>query len=264
MSHFSVMVFTNPNSNRSIADLLERFDENLPVRSVISKEDVVEGVRKDHDVFSKIVYSDYKDAPDSFFDKLNKAEFDYVTKTIPEMLQYSDEEAYQSHIKYIEEDDVLSDGSVVQWHNPEAKWDWYVIGGRFENQIPLKDGTLVDSSVCSEIRLEPTQEEIDKLKDEWNKHTNTDVELGEGEFLFYKPSYYLERYGDEDAYIKANVGLIAYAMLTPKGEWIQSGEMGLFGIGTDTADSEIQFAEKLQTYIKENPGLVATMIDCHI
>lgn len=42
-------------------------------------------------------------------------------------------------------------GKLGYWHNPNARWDWYVVGGRWSDWLLLKDGTKVDQARYGDI-----------------------------------------------------------------------------------------------------------------
>jgi hypothetical protein len=45
------------------------------------------------------------------------------------------------------------------WYNPQAKWDWYQLGGRWKDMLPLRDGKFADSAIWREVepdKLEST------------------------------------------------------------------------------------------------------------
>jgi len=44
-------------------------------------------------------------------------------------------------------------------YNPDSKWDWYTIGGRWANSIKTKDGEFVDMCKLDEIDFEPYPED---------------------------------------------------------------------------------------------------------
>lgn len=46
--------------------------------------------------------------------------------------------------------------------NPNAKWDWYVIGGRWENMLRTKQGELVNSCTLGELDFETQIKELTK------------------------------------------------------------------------------------------------------
>ena len=81
---------------------------------------------------------------------------------------------------------------------------------------------------------------------------------------FYNAKYYLDRYGTKEAYAQADSEFTTWAFLTPDGEWNEQGEMGWFGIGTDTKESISAYRQQLERMIKENPDLWLTVVDCHI
>jgi hypothetical protein len=40
------------------------------------------------------------------------------------------------------------------WENPNKKWDWYELGGRWQGAITLKDGSTADQAVLKDINLD--------------------------------------------------------------------------------------------------------------
>lgn len=36
------------------------------------------------------------------------------------------------------------EGNLLTTYNPNSKWDWYVVGGRWKNLLKLKDGSRAD------------------------------------------------------------------------------------------------------------------------
>ena len=55
-----------------------------------------------------------------------------------------------------------------------------------------------------------------------------------------------------------------YAFVTPDGEWVERGEMGWFGVGSNEMDKDewdVKFREYLKTLDKD---IILTQVDCHI
>ena len=55
-----------------------------------------------------------------------------------------------------------------------------------------------------------------------------------------------------------------YAFITPDGEWVERGEMGWFGVGSNEMDKDewdVKFREYLKTLDKD---IILTQVDCHI
>lgn len=55
-------------------------------------------------------------------------------------MKRSDEELYQEAIEGYEEDDLDEDGNLLSTCNPNSKWDWYEVGGRWHGMLLLKPG----------------------------------------------------------------------------------------------------------------------------
>jgi len=58
------------------------------------------------------------------------------------------------------------------WKNPNAKWDWYVLGGRWSGFFTLKDGTTSDSELKKNIDFEAMakKSEVKAIQDWDNAH----------------------------------------------------------------------------------------------
>jgi len=64
------------------------------------------------------------------------------------------------------------DGRFGYWHNPNSKWDWWVIGGRWSGSLPTKDGP-VDIARVRDIRLDQSfleaQQKVEIFKKEYQQ-----------------------------------------------------------------------------------------------
>lgn len=82
---------------------------------------------------------------------------------------------------------------------------------------------------------------------------------------FLKPEYYRRTYGTKEFYASYNADVARpYAFVTPDGEWHEQGQMGWFGISTDTQESIAQNADDWQEAIQDYQGLYLVYVDCHI
>jgi len=61
-------------------------------------------------------------------------------------------------------------------YNPESKWDWYVIGGRWRGYFPLKDGVEYDPSKLGDPG---TFEALDGDREDYSKVRRVDIALKE-------------------------------------------------------------------------------------
>lgn len=120
---------------------------------------------------------------------------------------------------------------MISNYNPKSKWDWYVIGGRW-------DGVIQGVERSSQNGFNFSSEHHNMGN---NSRLASDL-LAAGAILRK---------------------LVPHAVVLPNGEWRQSAEMGWFGITTNDVDPKLWerlFAEFLADY---NDHLVVA-VDCHI
>jgi hypothetical protein len=123
-------------------------------------------------------------------------------------------------------------GHYTSTYNPQSKWDWYRVGGRFDGLVTenpqssengfnfaAKHETLANNSV-------PVQELLDRAAN--------------GGDLF-----------------------TAYALVTPEGEWIGRGEMGWWGMSSGDAATEDWQATTRAVYERFKTFDIV-LLDCHI
>lgn len=146
MSHYSVLVITKPNENdimSSIADLLAPYDEN---RNVAPYIDVPA------DELVNKLDGDYRKMMHNAIHTMGKAIA--RGRHTPSIIMHDDDEidavVNKAIANGVEEnmtlrqtltwdylgDDMDMDGNAITTSNPDAKWDWYTIGGRWDNDIP--------------------------------------------------------------------------------------------------------------------------------
>lgn len=140
-------------------------------------------------------------------------------------------------------------GNWGYFHNPNAKWDWFVIGGRWENMLVTKDGELCNSAVIKDIDFaEMGGKQKEMAEKQWEE-------------------YGKELSGTKSEYINKQGVFITHAILI-NGEWLESGRMGWFGMNTATKEKEDtwekEYSKLLEKFIKENPNDMLTIVDCHI
>jgi hypothetical protein len=69
---------------------------------------------------------------------------------------------------------------------------------------------------------------------------------------------------DAYAQYKGERGAATYALLY-KGEWIEPGEMGWFGVSTKTPATDRDYNKKFWEVVRSLPeGTLVTVVDCHI
>ena len=116
-------------------------------------------------------------------------------------------------------ENIQPDGSVYSEYNPNSKWDWYEVGGRWKNLLRLKNGDKADCAYVREI-------DFDAMGDEFR----------------------------------------TYAVLTPDGVWHAPGEMGWFGISSETNNEYESWKKNFKkTFIDTaDQNWLMYIVDCHI
>lgn len=62
----------------------------------------------------------------------------------------TDNEAYDWYVECWEFD-TDADGNIMSTDNPESKWDWHLIGGRWKGYLPMKDGRYTDQCSVDDV-----------------------------------------------------------------------------------------------------------------
>ena len=232
MSHFAVAVFHRLDQN--IADLLAPYSEHLEVKPYLqyTRQQAIDWVREHCEKF--------KTAPDE--DCWNFMAEDYG--------------------------DGLKDaaGNLFSTYNPKSKWDWYQVGGRYAGMLRTKSGN-VDEAPIEAIDLTPDSQKYNKAVRFWEVVVEgTPSEPWEHVSAFYKPEHYLNCYKDKETYARISASFGTYACVTPDGEWHEKGVAGWFGSSSATAEESLDWDLHFRERFIDNaePGLIVTIVDCHI
>lgn len=181
-------------------------------------------------------------------------------------------ELYPTFEEYMKE---IGDGNYDEemndygyWENPNAKWDWYEIGGRWSNSILLKNGNKADYAKLKDINFGIDEEEYEQNKRFWEIIVENQP-LKEGEekpFNLFNKNYYLERYEDKNDYATQESIHKPYALITPDGKWYEKGEMGWFGCDDSTKETRKSFEDNFNEIVNkdEYQDYYFVLVDCHI
>lgn len=113
---------------------LERYYEGLEVEEEITytKEEAIEYAKKDH------TYS-YNTATEALKNREGLSEniIRFYNNIISKGETITDEEAWEEaqNWGYLIDDK----GNLLSSYNPESKWDWYCVGGRWSNYLPMAE-----------------------------------------------------------------------------------------------------------------------------
>ena len=283
MSHFTVAVITA--KKEKLEEMLAPYDEGVEVEPYIerTKKEIIEKARKWKEDFLK----KQKEGK-----KLSDWEFKYINAE-------TDEELYQVEMDEYEQYD--EDGNKLSTYNPDSKWDWYSVGGRWRNSLLTKED---NEDVISETSLEDLMNQGSNLRKEspigykwvdgarikdidfkkaiefqntynkairfWETYVEGQEPITEEEkenikFELYKKEYYIERYQTKENYAKVQSTFSCWALLDETG-WHEKGKMGWWAMNDSTKDSEQLFLEKFTETINktENQDKYLIIVDCHI
>ncbi len=226
MSHFTVMVI-----GAEPEDQLAPFDEQLETPRYVSytKDQLIEKEKKSIEDYKNGLYADFLADPERYRAKCvsNPAHINYLENEFPKKLSWDDEEIYQEAIKWYESEDIGENGEVYSTCNPNSKWDWFVLGGRWSGSIKLKEGAT--------------------------------GEMGESGTGGNETGIDQAMKGDI-----ANLDELSTFAVLKDGEWFERGEMGWWGIAHNKKDEELWKSE-LNKLVHDLPDeTLISIYDCHI
>lgn len=200
---------------------LERYAEDLKVDPYIlyTKEEAIKEVQDTHNLRYDTAQKRIKDYKGD--DEYKQILLDILAKG-PTLTPEDAWEVVKEWGYKIDEDD-----NVLSTYNPDAKWDWYTIGGGWSNYLYLKE--------CNE----------------------------EGERLTADYAYFDEV--DWDYMIKMN--RIPFCFVDWDGDWHEKGEMGWFAMTKNEKDEDSwvdEFEAYIETLKNINFQGEVTVIDFHI
>ncbi|WP_430599388.1 hypothetical protein [Enterococcus sp. DIV0179] len=174
----------------------------------------------------------------------------------------------QKYLKFIEDEDCDIDeetGKKGYWENPNRKWDWYQIGGRWSGLLKLKTGETVNVAQIKDLDFSMDKKVYDEAIRFWEVIVDgLPKKDGEEFFSFWKPEYYIEQYKTKEKYATDQASFKTFAMLMPDGKWFEKGEMGWWGIDDATAESTENYRKSFSEVLETMKDHYITVVDCHI
>lgn len=188
-------------------------------------------------------------------------EWEYMKKKYPE--SGYDKMTLEEFVSEWYGGEIDDEGNLLSTYNPNSKWDWWVVGGRWSNMIRLKDGTRSDFAQIKDIDFNGILADNRQRRAEAWDEANSKEDMNDGmKNLLYgiKPNTTREEH------INGATGLTTFAVITKDGEWCEKGEMGWFGVHSATEEEENQWYDSYyKNFIEpldEEDGVI--IVDCHI
>lgn len=252
MSHFAVAVITK--NKDQIKKILEPYYEGLEVPRYVeyTKEQLIDKGKKEIQDYKNCIYAEYISNPLKYKENCSNSEhIKYLEEEFPKKLNWTDEEIYEDQIILYDDDNIGEDGEVYSTRNPNSKWDWYEIGGRYKkilltnvnnnNIFEVEDNPFFDLIMAREINKEAPQgyKWVDGAKIK-------DIDFNKMEEITKEPFY-------------------TWA-LVDECNWYEQGKMGWWAISDATEKSKDDFVNQFKKYIElpENQDKYMIIVDCHI
>ena len=243
MSHSTVLVIL-PDAkvaelglDEALSEALDPFDENRETPQYI-RLTKAEAIAKERESIIRYrdqgLYAEYMADPVKYEAESNNPQhIEYLKTGFPEKLTHLDDEDWL-YKQATEWENVDEEGNIVSTRNPNSKWDWWAIGGRWS-------GRVLNTTETIEHPEEKRTEQW--ITPAWTEHTG-------GEDIVQKQ--------DLTAYHGT------FAVLTAAGEWHEAGRMGWFGMITDEKDPNDWDAQAKALVEAADPEDWLVVVDVHI
>ena len=302
MSHFAVAVIsrTPEEVERLLAPYQENNMGNCPSEYLefVDEEEMCRG-SYETGFMKKIVSPDgqlfdvddpqFRDPDSHAFERKYVIPADYKEILVSFRDLYPTFENYmKEYCGYDERDNEI--GRYGYWTNPNSKWDYWRIGGRFRGLLKASKGTLgelsweytmdkenryleaagqYDQAQIKDIDFSLDQELYNKAARFWEVYVEKaplkPEENPKAFDSFYTPEHYKQLYESKESYAKEQAGFSTWALVTPEGEWYQKGDMGWWATHNGTAESFRNFSEAFERILSKcDPEWYITVVDCHI
>ena len=246
MSHFCVAVIVDEPTEEAVGQVLAPYDENKEVEPYLNKTKA-EIIEDGKNYKARI---------------LKNIEEDENYKVTEYSQKYLDCETDEDFYNLEKEDYGLFDeeGNSLTTYNPNSKWDWWTLWGRFgtdDTFMQLKDVILTKEDADPKAYAREWEVFVEGAKKTEEEEENL--------WSMWKPQYYIDRYGDKETYIKIRSLDFPYAFVDKNG-WYAQGEMGWFGFDNANKNSIVAFADFYQNYIRDvnNQDKYLVFADLHI
>jgi hypothetical protein len=198
------------------------------------------------------------------------------------------------YAEFIEDEDGDLDakaGKKGYWVNPNARFDCWTIGGRWRGMLKLKPERIGkgkygtdspfnkaepgDPERCDEARVNycdfsPDEDARQKATRFWEVCVEGqplhDDERQDDFVSFYKPEYFIQRYGSKETYVDWATSFLTYAFVTADGEFVSTGRMGWWGMDDATRESIEAYRKQFAAYLAkaQEESMFIDIVDMHI
>lgn len=197
-----------------------------------------------------------------------------LNKCKAEYQEYESEYSFEDFLKEWYGYENLTTGRWGRWTNPNKKWDWWTVGGRWRNSLILKNGTKADSAANHNIDWEAIRQlRYSNAASKWhtwravqsepNEEKKRRIAIDSGIYFLSKDeselleSLTLEEYSD-----RASKEMPFWAFIDLQGQWNEKADMGWWGT---SSDPKPESHNKFWAFIESlPPEQQVCVVDCHI
>lgn len=181
-------------------------------------------------------------------------------------------------------------GAYGYWENPNRKWDGWMCGGRWRAQVRATCGDCAPyprGGICDEVTWEDAtdyppgrfdqaklgdmiwerdEEAAKRADEEWRvKVDGEEIEGVEAPWR-WSTGYFVNQYGSREGYVLCESTMWWRAVITPDGKWHEVGEMGWWGVSSESDGAIVEWAKGFkERFIDPYPAeYQLTVVDCHI
>lgn len=151
--------------------------------------------------------------------------------------------------------------------NPESKWDWWEVGGRWTGYFKVKPGVLVTVGRPGVGHNQPKPGYADIVTKggvDWEGMAYDAANEARTYFQQCKADGKPLSDLTEEEYVLKHSRPSTFAMIDKDGKWHQSGQMGWFGMSSGDMDPK-DWADQWVSYIGScDEDDVLVVLDCHI
>jgi hypothetical protein len=172
-------------------------------------------------------------------------------------------------------------GDYGYYHNPNAKWDWYQIGGRWCGYFTMKEGKVgvpsdrhwanetkdipinkADQAFMRDIDWEAMKSERrTKAEVNWEKHKKKLTEQDDKYHPYFE--FGIKQDDTRDQYLARYESFATFAVVKD-GKWYEHGEMGWWACVSNEKDQDVWNAEFDKLVMSLPDDTLLTVVDCHI
>lgn len=223
-----------------LRDVLARYDENVEVERWTPREELIAQTRADIEAYRTGIFAEYQANQVGYVlaHEKNPDHIHYLQVEFPQRLAWTDQQCWEYAVRYADRpSDIRPDGSLRETYNEDSKWDWWSIGGRWEQIFRDRQGESVSDFLTG---LRATAAKL-KAGENLNPHRD-DPNAHGGDLPWHFP----------------------HNLITTDGKWHEIGETGWWGMRHD-AMTEAEWVDlAIELLSAEDPNARVVYIDFHI